>query len=353
MTPLVVGIMYPPRWDARPRERFDADLDALRALDPRVEIVDCRYIEDNALRTERGRPGSATDASLRARAPELTPEQRTALARIEVALVADLPFDVADLAPNLRWVQSVAAGNGQLLSAGLPTGRITATTAAGVNGVPIAEFAFARLLAHAKRHRELDERQRDHDWQAVFGAVLSGRTLGLVGVGGIGSEIAKRAQAFGMTVYATRRRVDRPAPHVDRLFHPDDLHTMLAGCDAVVSAAPETPETVDTMDAAAFAAMRPGAFYCNVGRGSFVVEKDLVEALESGHLGAAALDVARSEPLPPEDPLWDAPNLYLSAHCSSDGRDHFTGVFRLFRDNLARYLAGEPLRNAVDPAAGY
>lgn len=353
MTPIVVGIMYPPAWDVRPRETYEADLAALRALDPRVEIVECRYTEDNQLRTERGRPGSASDAGLRARAPELTPDQRAGLARIEVALVADLPFDVADLAPNLRWVQSVAAGNGQLVSAGLPTDRVAATTAAGVNGTPISEFAFARLLAHFKGHRELEERQRERRWQAVFGAQVSGRTLGLVGVGGIGGEIAKRAQAFGMTVYATRRRTDKPAAHVDRLFHPDDLHTMLGECDAVISAAPETPDTVDTMDAAAFAAMRPGAFYCNVGRGSFVVEKDLVEALESGHLAAAALDVARTEPLPAEDPLWDAPNIYISAHCSSDGRDHFTGVFRLFRENLAKYLAGEPLRNAVDPASGY
>ncbi|MCF2526927.1 D-2-hydroxyacid dehydrogenase [Yinghuangia soli] len=353
MNPLVVGIMYPPRWDIRPPERYAADIAALQALDPRIEILECRYVEEDPLRTERGRPGSASDAALRARAPELTAEQRAGLSRIEVALVADLPFDVADLAPELRWVQSVAAGNGQLVSAGLPTERITATTAAGVNGVPIAEFAFSRLLAHFKGHRELDERQREHRWKAVFGALVSGRTLGLVGVGGIGGEIAKRAQAFGMTVYATRRRTDRPAPNVDRLFHPDDLHSMLAQCDAVVSAAPETPDTVDTMDAAAFAAMRPGAFYCNVGRGSFVVEKDLIEALESGHLGAAALDVARTEPLPAEDPLWDAPNLYLSAHCSSDARDHFTGVFGLFRENLARYLAGDPLRNVVDPASGY
>ncbi|WP_436776877.1 D-2-hydroxyacid dehydrogenase [Yinghuangia sp. YIM S09857] len=353
MTPIVVGIMYPPAWDVRPRETYEADLAALRALDPRIEIVECRYIEDNLLRTERGRPGSASDAGLRARAPKLTADQREGLARVEVALVADLPFDVADLAPNLRWVQSVAAGNGQLVSAGLPTERVTATTAAGVNGTPIAEFAFARLLAHLKGHRELEERQREHRWQAVFGAQVAGRTLGLVGVGGIGGEIAKRAQAFGMTVYATRRRTDRPAPNVDRLFHADDLHAMLGECDAVISAAPETPDTVDTMDAAAFAAMRPGSFYCNVGRGSFVVEKDLIEALESGRLAAAALDVTRTEPLPAEDPLWDAPNIYISAHCSSDGRDHFTGVFRLFRENLAKYLAGEPLRNEVDPASGY
>ncbi|MYW02545.1 D-2-hydroxyacid dehydrogenase, partial [Streptomyces sp. SID3343] len=338
--------------DIRPAEALAADLDAVRALDPRIEVVDCRYVEPDDLRTARGRPGAAADPELRSRAPKPTDDQLDLLARAEIALVADLPFEVATLAPNLRWVQSCAAGNGQLLSAGLPTERVALTTAAGVNGAPIAEFVFARLLAFFKRHRDLDAIQREHRWQPAFGPLVQGRTLGLIGVGGIGSQIARRAQAFGMTVHATRRRVDVAAEHVDRLFHPDDLHHMLAGCDAVVSAAPETADTVDTMDAAAFAAMREGSFYCNVGRGSFVVEADLIAALTGGHLGGAALDVVRAEPLPAEDPLWDAPNLYLSAHCSSAALEHFTEVFRLFLDNLARYLAGDELRNRIDPTAG-
>jgi len=351
-TPIVVGIMHPPAWDIRPADVIAADLDAVRALDPRIEIVDCRYVDPEELRTGRGRPGAADDAELRSRAPKLTDDQLDALARVEIALVADLPFDVAGLAPRLRWVQSVAAGNGQLLSAGVPTERIRVSTAAGVNGPPIAEFVFARLLAAFKRHRELDAFQAAHAWRPAFGRSVRGSTLGLIGVGGIGSQIARRAKAFGMTVHATRRRADVPAEHVDRLFHPDDLHTMLGTCDAVVSAAPETADTVGTMDAAAFAAMREGAFYCNVGRGSFVVEPDLIAALRSGRLGSAALDVVSAEPLPAEDPLWDAPNLYLSAHCSSAALEHFTEVYRLFRDNLTRYLAGEELRNAIDPAAG-
>ncbi|MGC0423318.1 D-2-hydroxyacid dehydrogenase [Embleya sp. AB8] len=350
--PIVVGIMYPPAWDIRPAHVLAAELAAVRALDPRLEVVDCRYADSDDLRIARGRPGAAIDPELRARAPELTAEQHALLARVEVALVADLPFGVAALAPRLRWVQSCAAGNGQLLSAGLPTDRIRLTSAAGVNGAPIAEFVFARLLAFFKRHRELDAAQQDRRWKPMFGGLVRGRTLGLIGVGGIGTELARRAQVFGMTVHATRRRVEVPAAHVDRVFHPDDLHEMLAGCDAVVSAAPETADTVGTMDAAAFAAMREGAFYCNVGRGSFVVEPDLIAALRTGRLGGAALDVTAAEPLPADDPLWDAPNLYLSAHCSSAALEHFTEVFRLFRDNLARYLAGEELRNRIDSDAG-
>ncbi|MET7304889.1 D-2-hydroxyacid dehydrogenase [Embleya sp. NPDC005575] len=351
-SPVLVGIMYPSTWDIRPAHALAADLDAVRALDPRLEIVDCRYVESEELRTARGRPGASDRPELRDLAPALTVEQRDLLARAEIVLVADLPFDVANLAPRLRWVQSCAAGNGQLLSAGLPTERIRLTTAAGVNGAPIAEFVFARLLAFFKRHRDLDALQEARRWKPAFGGLIRGKTLGLIGVGGIGSQLACRAQAFGMTVHATRRRVEVPADHVDRLFHPDDLHEMLAGCDAVVSAAPETADTVGTMNAAAFAAMREGAFYCNVGRGSFVVEPDLIAALRGGRLGGAALDVVGAEPLPADDPLWDAPNLYLSAHCSSAAFEHFTEVFRLFRDNLVRYLAGEELHNRVDPEAG-
>ncbi|GCD94700.1 D-2-hydroxyacid dehydrogenase [Embleya hyalina] len=350
--PIVVGIMYPPAWDIRPAHALAADLDAVRALDPRIEIVDCRYLEPEDLRTARGRPGAASRPELRSLAPELTTEQRALLARVEIALVADLPFDVAALAPNLRWVQSCAAGNGQLLSAGLPTERIRLTGAAGVNGAPIAEFVLARLLAFVKRHRDLDTAQRARRWRPAFGGLVQGRTLGLIGVGGIGTQIARRAQAFGMRVHATRRRVELPAEHVDRLYHPDDLHEMLAGCDAVVSAVPETADTVGTMNTAAFAAMREGAFYCNVGRGSFVVEPDLIAALRGGRLGGAALDVVADEPLSADDPLWTAPNLYLSAHCSSAALEHFTEVFRLFRDNLGRYLAGEQLRNTIDAQAG-
>ena len=128
---------------------------------------------------------------------------------------------------------------------------------------------------------------------------------------------------------------------------------MLAQCDAVVAAVPETPETVGMLDRAAIRAMRPGAFLCNVGRGSILDEAALAEALRDGHLRGAALDVASVEPLPADDPLWDAPNLYLSFHNASAPSALFRNLHRLLRDNLTRYLAGEPLRNEVDLARGY
>jgi phosphoglycerate dehydrogenase-like enzyme len=343
--------MYPPQWDNRPRHLIDADLRALAAVDPRIEVIDARYVDPDDLRTRRG---ADPTADLRQLAPPLTDEVREALARVEIALTQDLPFDVATHAPRLRWVQGMGAGVSQLVSAGLGAGGIRLTSAAGVNAVSIAEFVMARLLQIAKRLPEIDEHQRAHRWAPTFGREIAGSTLGVVGLGAIGREVARRGRALGLRVVASRRswKPGQRDDDVDELFGPDSLPAMLGACDMVVSAVPETPDTVDLFDAAAFAAMRPGVVFCNVGRGSAVVEDALVDALRSGHLAAAAIDVVRDEPLAVSSPLWDVPNLYVSPHSATSPDRFWNNVHRLFRDNVARYLRGEPLRNEVDPHTG-
>jgi phosphoglycerate dehydrogenase-like enzyme len=223
------------------------------------------------------------------------------------------------------------------------------TNAAGVAAVPIAEFVIGQLLSIWKRFDELADQQRRHVWEPAYGRHVAGLKLGLVGLGAIGTAVAERARALEMQVLAVRRRpgaADGP-PGVDEVVGPDGLHGVLSRVDAVVVCAPATPDTHDLFDAAAFAAMRPGAVFCNVARGSLVDEAALLDALRSGHLGAAVLDVTREEPLPADNPLWDAPNLRLSPH-SSASLDHYVElVFELFADNLGRYLRGEPLRNVV------
>ncbi|MCJ7438824.1 MAG: D-2-hydroxyacid dehydrogenase [Acidimicrobiia bacterium] len=218
----------------------------------------------------------------------------------------------------------------------------------------IAEFALARVLQHWKRFRDFDEAQARHHWEPAYGRQLAGNTLGLIGLGEINSAVAARAKAFDLRVVATRRsaRPGTTAPNVDELFTPSDLVAMLGQCDAVIAAVPETPETTGIMNREAFAAMPRGAFSCNVGRGSFVDEDALIEALRSGHLGGAALDVASEEPLPPEHPLWDAPNLFLSPHSAASPTAMFANLVLLFRDNLGRYLADAPLHNEVDVTRG-
>jgi phosphoglycerate dehydrogenase-like enzyme len=349
---VVIAIMYPPHWDTRPAEQLERDVQALRDVDPRIHVVDARYVDPDGLRTRRG---ADPTADLRAEAPPVDDALRDALARAEIALAQDLPFDVATLAPNLRWVQGMGAGVSQLLSAGLGDAGIRLTSAAGVNAVSIAEFVIARLLQIAKRLPDIDRAQSERRWSPTYGRELAGSTLGIVGLGAIGREVARRGRALGLRVVAARQswRPGMKDDDVDELYGPADLSTLLGASDMVVSAVPETSATVDLFDAAAFAAMRPGAVFVNVGRGSAVVEGGLVAALGSGHLAAAAIDVVRDEPLPASSPLWDVPNLYISPHSATSPDRFWANLHALFRDNVARYLAGEPLRNEVADLTGH
>jgi phosphoglycerate dehydrogenase-like enzyme len=285
---------------------------------------------------------------------ELDADARTVWARAEATLALDVPAPVAEVAPNLRWVQAIGAGIDHLEGAALPD-HVTITNAAGVAAAPIAEFAIARLLQVWKLLPEIDAQQEQHDWAPKFGRTIEGLTLGVIGLGAIGTAVAVRARAFDMTVIGTRRSYKEGQEHdaVDELRGVDDLHDVLGRCDAVVVSAPGTADTENMFDAAAFAAMKPGALFCNVGRGSLVDEGALIAALESGQIGAALLDVTRQEPLPPDDPLWSAPNIYISPHCSAAQERYTDKLLALFADNLDRYTRGEALRNVVDRAAGY
>jgi phosphoglycerate dehydrogenase-like enzyme len=219
----------------------------------------------------------------------------------------------------------------------------------------MAEFVMARFLQHAKYLRKLDEAQAAHRSEPLYGLLVEGLTFGMIGYGSINREVAVRAKAFGMTVVAMHRSATAGEQHplADEVVGPDDLYAMLGRSDVVCAAVPDTPETVGMIDEKALAAMKPGAVFCNVGRGTLVDEAALIRALERGHLGAAILDVTVNEPVLPDDPLWDAPNLYLSPHCSTAAGELYPKVHRLFRENLARYVAGEPLVNEVDLTRGY
>lgn len=349
-----VGVLIPPEWLG---PRYDAALAQIEAVDPRVRVVAEPYSEPHELRSARGTPGLSQErlAALRAQAPALTDAQRAAFTRMQVALAIDLPFDVATVAPRLRWVQAVGAGTAQLQTAGLGAAGTRLTSAAGVNAVGIAEFVVARLLGHWKHFEVLADAQRRHAWEPTYGRQLAGSTVGLIGLGEINAAVASRLRAFDVRVLATRRSATpgTTAPSVDMVFAPTDLHAMLAASDAVVAAVPETPETIGVMDAAAFAAMPAGSFFCNVGRGSFVDEPALIDALARGHLAGAALDVASTEPLPATDPLWEAPNLVLSPHSAASPGAMFVNLFDRFAENLRRYLNGESLDHQVDLDRGY
>jgi phosphoglycerate dehydrogenase-like enzyme len=344
--PVVVGLFFPPSMYGRHGDD-DAAVAALRAIDPRVEVVVERYIEDQALRTIRNGPPPYEAA--RALAPALTERQREALEQAEVALALDLPFDVASLAPNLQWVQGVGAGVGPLQSAGLAEAGIRLTSASGTNATGIAEFVLARLLEHAKFLPALWEAQRAREWKPRYGYEIAGRTITLLGIGPINQAVAVRAKAFGLHVIAVRRtvRAGETIDGVDEILPTAALATALARSDAVVAAVPASLETDGLLDDRALRAMPRGGYVVNVGRGNVVAADALVRVLEDGHVAGAALDVFDEEPLPPTSPLWTAPNLAISAHCSSDPRASVGRLLDLFQENVRRYLAGESLLNEV------
>jgi phosphoglycerate dehydrogenase-like enzyme len=321
-------------------------------VDPRVVVLSCGYEEAGELRHARTRQ-DVDDGARTAALAALTDAHRDVMAQAEVVFGFDVPFDLADNAPRLRWVQGIGSGYEHIWGAGLDRDGIVVTNAVGVSAAPMAEFVLGRILQCWKRFPEIEDLAQQHEWKPAYGRMLAGSTVGIIGLGAIGNALAERATALGMRVVASRRswQPGMTAPHVETLYGPDDLPALLGESDVVVLCAPSTPETRGMIDAEALAAMRPGALFVNVGRGTMVDEPALIDALERGHLAAAVLDVTSEEPLPSDHPLWDAPNVYISAHCSATSDGYVERVLAVFLDNLQRYLADAPLRNVVDAGA--
>jgi len=268
--------------------------------------------------------------------------------------------DIVRRAPALRWVQARNAGAGQQLGDALRLApgeleNVVVTTSSGVHAGPLAEFALFGLLAFAKDLPKLLADQREHHWppgQQPVGE-LRDRTLLIVGLGEIGTETARLAQAFGMRVLAVKRDASGEAPHVDELHPADELPALVARADGIVITLPLTDATRGLLDADTLAAVKPGAVLVNVGRGAVVDEAALAERLQDGTFAGAALDVFAEEPLPPDSPLWELENVIVSPHNVALVDAEEARIVDLFCDNLRRRLAGEPLRNQLDPEVLY
>jgi phosphoglycerate dehydrogenase-like enzyme len=324
----------------------DADLAKIAAAGPGVEAVRAAFVDD----VTRGVIASGSGA----RVDDGSHFARHA-ADAEVILCFRLPDDIVAIAPNLRWVQVLGAGVDYLAPTRLLEHGITLTSSSGLNAPPIAEFVLMYMLMHVKQMPKRFEAQRERRWTRYPNDELRDATLGIVGPGNIGSEVAKRAAAFGMRVVAARRSYTpgMTLPHVDELYPLARLHEMLGTCDYVVVSVSLTRETRHLIGAAEFAAMKPGAFFINVARGPVVDEAALLEALRNGHLGGAGLDVFDEEPLPETSPLWHMPGVIITPHNSGGVRAHGARATEFFCENLRRYLAGEPLVNVIDPRDGY
>jgi phosphoglycerate dehydrogenase-like enzyme len=264
--------------------------------------------------------------------------------------------EVVRRSPRLRWVQGTAAGAGeQVAAAGLTheeLGRVAVTTSAGVHATPLAEFAILGLLAFTKDLPRLLRDKAERRWDHYPGAELRGRTVLVLGLGGIGREVVRIASAFGMRTIGIRRTLG-DVPHLDELHPPERLHELLPRADAVVVTLPLTRGTRGLLDRDALALLPSVSVLVNVGRGGVVDEPALVEALRDGRLAGAALDVFADEPLPAESPLWELPNVLLAPHTAALSIHENERIVELFCDNLSRFLRGEPLRNRVDPEQYY
>lgn len=295
-----------------------------------------------------------------------SPEQQ---ARFEAMIDgADAVYGVPDLDaaklaravranPRLRWVHTMAAGGGGTVKAAQLTGeeleRVAFTTSAGVHGAPLAEFALFGLLAGAKDLPRLEADQAERHWPGRWGmGQLAEQTVLVLGLGGIGAEVARLLKAFGARVIGTSRH-ERPVEDVDELVRPDAIAAVASRVDAVVVALPGTAATERMLGRAFFDAARPGLVVVNVGRGTVIDEPALLDALGAGRVGFAALDVTAVEPLPQDSPLWTHPRVLISPHTAALTTGEERRIAELFADNATRLLDGRPLRNRVDTVDFY
>lgn len=277
----------------------------------------------------------------------------------EVLLLGSVPGSVLDhvvtRTPRLRWIHSAAAGVDRIRTSVVRERGLIVTNARGVFSRPIAEYVVMMALAIARRLPHLLELQRERTWQPLRGRELGELTIGIVGYGSIGVELARLLEPFGCRIVATRRHPERgagDAPNV-ALHGLDRLDDLLRESDIVVVAAPLTEQTAGLIGAAQLANMREDAWLINIARGALIDEVALRRALAAGWIGGAVLDVFREEPLSPESPLYETPNLIITPHTSWASDRVAARTVDLFVENLRAFRAGEPMRNVVDLAAGY
>ena len=264
-------------------------------------------------------------------------------------------FDaVVRKAPRLKWLQIHPAGAERPIYRELRARGIKVTTASGATAVTVSHSVLGALIAINRRFPLLADAQRRHAWEPRLGERsprdLKGQCAVIVGMGPIGRNIASLLKMLGLHTIGVRRSAE-PVPNCDRTIAYDALMTVLPEADVLILCCPASPLTRGIANAGAFAAMPRGSQFINVSRGEIAVEKDVIDALQSGRFAGAYLDVFEREPLDPASPLWDMPNVLISPHTASHSLGQNEAIFAIFLDNLARFRAGQKLRNDVDDLA--
>lgn len=301
-------------------------------------------------------------AAFAAAAPQAEIEYRPAgevteeLLGIVDAVIGNVPAAKLKGHENIRWVQLNSAGADKYTEPGTLAPGAVLTNASGAYGLAISEHMVGQLLMHIKHLGQYYDAQKEKRW-TDFGTVRSiyGSTTLVVGLGDIGGEFARKMKALGSYVIGIRRSAGEKPEYLDELSGLERLDELLGRADFVACSLPGTDATYHLFDEARLARMKQGAVLLNVGRGSAVDSLALNEALRSGHLGGACLDVVEPEPLPADHPLWDAPNLLLTPHISGFYHlpETLERIIRIAAGNLEAFVNGRPLKNQVDFSTGY
>ena len=270
----------------------------------------------------------------------------------EALLAWGAPAGLLPRMPKLRWVQALTAGvEGWLALPDLPVD-LTLTCARGTHFESMPENILGALFHLTKPYTAAVEDQKHSTWVRRVATPLNGQTLGILGLGAIGQEVARLASALGMRVIGTKRHTE-PLANVASVFSPERTDEVLAQSDFVLLLLPATPDTENFMNARRLARMKPTAWLLNFGRGHLIADADLIDAVRSKRIAGAVLDVFRQEPLPSEHPFWTTPSILVLPHIGGGHPRRDAIVAKLFTDNLARFLDGRPLREVVNRSLGY
>jgi len=284
--------------------------------------------------------------------PRATQPGEAELAQTEIMLAWPAPPGLLARMPALRWIQALTVGIDNWLARPDLAASVALTCARGSHRVAMPENILGALFHVTKPYARAALDQRDARWVRRVSTPLAGRTLGILGLGAIGQELARKAAALEMRVIGMKRSA-APLPHVDKVYPPAALDEVLGQSDYVLLLLPLTAETENLMNAQRFKAMRKDAYLLNFGRGALVVDEDLVAAVKAKTIAGAVLDVFRKEPLPAEHPFWSTEGITVLPHIGGHAAGRDTVVAGIFADNMRRYLAGEPLNELVDRSRGY
>ena len=325
-------------------------VERIRNVDPRIQVI----YEPDLIAPQRF-PADHIGGTLR-RSEEEERKWQSLLQEAHILFDFDRSHfaDLPDLAPNLMWMQCTSSGIGQTLKKWKYPERmphVVFTNAKGVHAQPLAEFCLLVMLAFNKKLFQTLQQQKEKRWARLAGSDLNQKTIAIIGMGLVGKEVARMAKALGMKVMGMKRNIkgiEASALNADELYTPSELHQMLPKSEFLVLIAPHTSETEKMIGREELQMLPKGAILINIARGALLDEEALIEALETGHLRGAGLDVFATEPLPENSPLWTLENVIVSPHSGGTSDSENALITDIFCENIHNFLHGKPMRNIFD-----